>query len=487
MRPYSSISLDMKIKKRKKKPISEKTSPSPLHKSNINIELLNSMRLLKKNIKQSHIALTKKSGFIDSLNNTNSLKLLTPKNKYQIENEKKKPEKNDSKTLYTSIIAKIENIMVNYKEDINKLCNILIKIESYINSIAIINETGRKNEAKKDDNNRFLTLKGQNFKDNLESIDEIQNNKMLSPINDSNANKINLSNNNLFESDHYEFENHIYKRKINKLMLKINEMENKFKIEQLSYLFYIGEYQKKVAELEKKLNINSIGKMPRANLKKLLCYPNYIKFDINDDINPKSIPMYNQKNKRCHCSINNLRKNKQNSLSKSKSDTLFISFDNDLTKIKDNKDHLNSCIDSSCDIKNIINNNNEEEKEREKEKEVTFNDISNIKIDSQLLSLDKIFGKNKNFFLSHPKLNYIKSLKDGNKITSWKLENQINSLPKEISKLTSLPTKKKNPLVFPSFLGETLLNLEKLRTNKNFRSIENKFEEECRMKTKNEF
>ena len=67
------------------------------------------------------------------------------------------------------------------------------------------------------------------------------------------------------------------------------------------------------------------------------------------------------------------------------------------------------------------------------------------------------------------------------------MENQINSLPKEISKLKSLPTKKKNPLVFPSFLGETLLNLEKLRTNKNFRSIENKFEEECRMKTKNEF
>jgi hypothetical protein len=317
-----------------------------------------------------------------------------------------------------------------------------------------------------------VSLKGPICKDNLENIDDNKNNKMLSPINDSSNNKYSL------EINHSEHEIPIYKRKINKLLLKINEMENNFKIEKLSYLFYIEEYQKKVAELEKKLNINSIGQMPKIELKKLLCYPHYVKFDINDEVNPKSIPIYKQRNKRYHCSTHNIHRNKKSSLSKSDN-----SFDNELTKIKDNKDNMNTDLDSSNEIKNNINNN-----EEEKEKEGIFNDLCNIKIDSQLLTIDKIFGKNKNFFLSHPKLKYINSLKDGNILASWKLENQINSLPKEISKLKCLSNSKKNSnVVFPSFIGEVMLNLEKLRTNKNFRSIENKFQETFRLKIRNDF
>ncbi len=75
-------------------------------------------------------------------------------------------------------------------------------------------------------------------------------------------------------------------------------MENKFKVEKLNYLFYIGEYQKKVAELEKKLNLNSIDNMPKTEIKKLICYPHYVKFDVSEDINPKSIPMFNLRKKK---------------------------------------------------------------------------------------------------------------------------------------------------------------------------------------------
>ena len=39
-------------------------------------------------------------------------------------------------------------------------------------------------------------------------------------------------------------------------------------------------------------------------------------------------------------------------------------------------------------------------------------------------------------------------------------------------------------IVFPSSFNETMANLEKLRTNKNFRSIENKFEEILKIKHK---
>jgi hypothetical protein len=39
-------------------------------------------------------------------------------------------------------------------------------------------------------------------------------------------------------------------------------------------------------------------------------------------------------------------------------------------------------------------------------------------------------------------------------------------------------------IVFPSSFNETMVNLEKLRTNKNFKSIENKFEENLKLNKK---
>ena len=137
--------------------------------------------------------------------------------------------------------------------------------------------------------------------------------------------------------------------------------------------------------------------------------------------------------------------------------------------------------DVDVDKENLFNN-----------KKINFDEnknkieIGKINFDLEIPYSDTILGKSKNYFLSHPKLNYIKSLNEGSKIASWKLENQINSLPKELSKLKMLSKTQKNAVVvFPSFLKETIVNLEKLRTSKNFRSIENKFEENFRIKLKN--
>ena len=99
--------------------------------------------------------------------------------------------------------------------------------------------------------------------------------------------------------------------------------------------------------------------------------------------------------------------------------------------------------------------------------------------------MNKYRIKNKNYFISHPKLDYIKEITTGNKITNWKLGNQISSLPKQLSKLKTVSKSQKNAIVvFPSFLNETLLNIEKLKTNKNFRSIEHKFEDTYKIKLK---
>ena len=442
MRPISSIVKKMNYRKRKINTISENFSPlSTAYKSSVNINNQNSLKNSKQQNK-SLFKLKKKLSFIDSVNSLNyssNPNTLTPKYKIKMKN-KGTPEILDNKTIYSSIISKIEKIMIQYKKDINKLFYILSNIENFINKIIQGEYSNIKSNIIKKNFKKSLTY-------NLENIEENKNNIIFSPVNNK---KINLSNNNLLEGEQQESEIGIYKRKINKLLTKINEIENKFKIEKLKYLFCIGEYQKRLNDIEKKINMDSIDKMPKDDLKKFLCYPHYVKFDINEDINPKSIPMSclrYMKNKKCQSSTYDNRKNKNNL---SKTDNEFNCYEYDLN----NNINLNS-FDLLVDTKNDNNNDNiEEEKMSDIEKDINIGqikcggDLRKIKFDSKIQVLDKIFGNDKNFFLSHPKLNYIKSLNEGNKMLNWKVENQINSLPQQLSKLKTLSRSKKKLLLY---------------------------------------
>ena len=462
---------------------------STTYKSRSHINLQKSQRFSKQYQNKSQIQLNYKSSGFDSMRNSNHFfkyKLISPRNKIKLKNKSISldiPKFLDNNSIYDSIISKIDKLMENYKKDILKLYYFLSNIENFINAITQEDELAMKfYQSNFFDKSLSSKGKGPVIKYNLESIDESKENKLISPINN---NKINISSNNLLEGEQSESEVVIYKKKLNKLIIKINEMENKFKIEKLKYLFCIGEYQKKLDKLEKKLNLDSIEKMPKNELKKILCYPHYVKFDVKEDLNPKSVPIYNKRKNKCHSSMHDNRRNKIISLSKSDSGINIIK-DNNM-----NAFNLINEIKDNDDNKKIDLNDIEEEKIFEKEK-INIDEVKNIielgkiNFDSKNLGVDTFLGKNKNYFLSHPKLNYIKSLNDGSKIAAWKLENQINSLPKQLSKLKMLSKSHKNAIVvFPSFLNETIVNLEKLRTNKNFRSIENKFEENFKIKLKN--
>ena len=462
------------------------SSPSTTYKSSSSKNLLSTMRIAKNYQNKSQIQLKfQKNGFepIKNISQSCRHKLLTPQD---INNSIKNQEYTkimDINLIYKSILSKIEKIIQNYNQDITKLNYILLNIDNFIDTI------NQEYSLKKKITMPFLyksftTKSEKQIKYDLESMGETKNNKILSPI------KNNISNNNLLESAQTESDSYIYKRKVNKLLVKISEIERKFKIEKLKYLFCIGEYQKKIVQLEKKLNMNSIGKMPKTELKKFLCYPHYVKFDVEEEVNPKSIPMYLLRSK------SSIHDNRKNTLSKSNS---VVNINEDyLKKLKENNNISFEFIEEgennneNIDNDKIDLNNIEEENYFDKEKDINFDEVKNIielgklKFSSSAKKMDKFFGKNKTFFLSHPKLNYIKSLNDGNKMATWKLENQINSLPKQLSKLRHLSKSQKNAIVvFPSFLNETIVNLEKLRTNKNFRSIENKFEETFKIKIKN--
>ena len=146
-----------------------------------------------------------------------------------------------------------------------------------------------------------------------------------------------------------------------------------------------------------------------------------------------------------------------------------------------NKKEDNNKNDSENDAKE-----KEEENHKSSEKRKEVNEVieSGQKyFEDNIRSNSNLFKNSKNYFLTHPKLNYIKNINSRNNIVRFKFGHQVSSLPKQIGKLTTISNTQKNTfVVFPSFLNETLLNIEKLKTNKNFRSIDNKFEDAHKMK-----
>jgi len=373
----------------------------------------------------------------------------------------------DCESLFISISSKIESIIYAYKENRIKLCNILRKIENYIYQIIKeknlnININRRTSKIALENNVKVLKEKLKKY-----------NNKII--FDESNKKD--------------ELKNFILKRKINKLYKKINEMETEFKNEELKYFFCIGDYQKRIDELEQKINLIEIERMPKKELRKFICYPHYLKFDLNEDYNAKSIPMFNIRKKKCisskpsHRCDNDVKKT-------SISNSLFEynSFENNLSKINNHK--INDCNFESLEEKNILSHSYDNETEDMNLKEKNINEIINtIKLgknnfDTKQNVIYQFLGKKKNYFVSHPKLNYIKIGKYGNRLISLKFENQINTFSKQMSNLKVSKSQKSSMFSFPSSFKETMVNLEKLRTRKNFRNIENTFEESWKMKSK---
>ena len=191
---------------------------------------------------------------------------------------------------------------------------------------------------------------------------------------------------------------------------KITEIENKFIVEKLSYLFCIGENQKQIAELERIIKVQTLDKMPKSELNKVICFPQYSKFDVNDDINPKSVPMFlTAINKRTQTPKSLKRNESQISKDNSIFNKLFQ------TEIKKIRLRFSSSFDNS-NKKGDINKNNavnydekgENQKVFDKEKEIKkVIELGQKYFNENIHSSSNIVKNSKNYFLAHPKLNYL--------------------------------------------------------------------------------
>ena len=332
------------------------------------------------------------------------------------------------KFTYNFIINKLDSLM----EELNNnnydfVYSSLIKIKNFINKII----SGRINSVKKIKSN--INILEINENKDFEKYDSSNNHrhsfhKKFDIFNEKEK-EINSFNNKIsvMNQTSSRFTKINNNSKIVKILKRKNSyIEDQFKVEKMKMLLCIGEQHKKIKELEKELNKKSIDSMPQDELKKYRCFPYYKKFDLLDN--------YTQQSK---------IKNKNKGKSFNHGNLLF-----------DQKYNLNKSEKESDLVKSMI-------------------DCGEKIFNKRELEGNKVLDKDKSYFISHPKLKYIKG--DLN-MKTWKINDALDSLPQDIlkHKFTS-KSQKNNLIVFPSSLNQIIVNLEKLRIHNNFQHIEDEF------------
>lgn len=282
---------------------------------------------------------------------------------------------------------------------------------------------------------------------------------------------------------------------------KYMEQKAKNKKEELNYLLCIGEQEKEINSLKKEISKNVKENLPIEISKSLRCFPNFHQYDFKEDINPKSIPLFQQFQKEkkidkyLRKDIIKSPKNDLSNSSKRKTNIFNNNSSNDRTKLlltnpdfkrvkKNNKENFFKSRDNKVVSLNKINiynmsliNDNNVNKERNEfykvgsnQKVKILNTESNIikkkeenqrKINAYFKDYfpKTIIDNKKEFFLAHPTLSIAGVVKNK--------ELKYIGLPKKIIRLKFHKNVEKNILVtFPSSLNETLVNLEKLRKRK---------------------
>ena len=346
---------------------------------------------------------------------------------------------------YNIIISLLDRII---KKDDSY--NILIKIKKFI--YKLINETREKKNLINSsmcldffhpNDIKYSTSKNSNSKiqfNNEKNRDNEKNNNLynLHDIKDKNEN------NNSFNIN----------RQVKKLYNKINKIEEKSNIEQLKFLFFIVEQEKKIAELEKNFEIKEIPLDERIieKMRELKCLPNFF----NEGLNLKKEKLEENNNKTIK-SRNKLELKKKFSLDKEIEPIL-----------KRNKSAIMNKRDNK--MKNGKVYFSERKIDYQKNKNIVGNDNYNknvVKINKIEINFSKPinhFFNQKNFFLTHPRLNYIKNSIEKNHFLKLKTKEQLSGDTNLLSNM-NLASKSHKIMVndFSSFINNSMVNFEKIK------------------------
>ena len=283
---------------------------------------------------------------------------------------------------------------------------------------------------------------------------------------------------------------------INLFKRKYSEQKAKNKKEEYKYLLCIEEQEKKIKSLENELKKKQNENLPEEKIKLMRCFPHFHQYDFKEDINPKTIPMFQQFKQDRPMQKENLYTPRYLSQFMKPKKTLFnnnSSYDR-RKLILTNSDFFQKNLSiigkkiESTNKKNIKKNNIElnNDNDNEIKKNIAEKRPLNIRKhfynpnhNSIIIRNEKgsqyineflkdyhpktILDNKKEFFISHPTLNIAGIIKNK--------ESKYVGLPKKIIRLKVHKHLEKNmQITFPSSLNETLVNIEKLRKCKNINS-----------------
>ena len=423
----------------------------------------------------------------------------------------------NSSLLLENIILILEKLVMTFKDE-EKLLSTMLK-EIYITINLIIKEyildLKRKFDLNNNDINKFQNIKEENISDDIMDNNNDENDKnndldinsklaylfkikslnrtifLLKEELDSLRKIFNNSDNELNQNKNKN--NNFYKF----ILKKLKDLKIKSKFDEFKYLLYIQNQKKKIIDLEKELKIKQNENLPKEILKSIRCFPNFIQYNFKEDINPKSIPLFQMMNKKnnklkpnkINNSVSYRNKNINNeinnsSIEKKRNNTKELSMNNKLKAYIKGIDKKKNQVLNIKNIKNnttIIRNRNygnglsfdhSSDSDNIKTKFLTLNSGENYLtensaekhiLDNNILKEVKEFNpktiidNKKKFFIAHPTLSIAGIAKEK--------EQAFSGLPKNLLKLNS-GNFNGNKIIFPSSLNETMVNLEKLRSNR---------------------
>ena len=442
------------------------------------------------------------------------------------EEENENDYQENSNILLENIINILERLSTNFNHNKKLLFKLLKEISTAINLLIneFIDESNKKFDLNNDEeniNNFFLTenfyeknKEEQNkpYKLNTNSkvvfllkID-ILNRKIISLNEEIKRLKIllfnsNIKMNNVKANNYYKF-----------FMKKFKEIKDRKKCYDFKYLIFIENQKNKIMELEEKLKIKKNQNLPKETLKAIRCFPNFVQYDFKEDINPKTIPLsqFFKKNKEREKELEIIKKTPKNGIINSSSvinksknqlqiqslpNTINSTYSQDRKRYKTKEITINDKIKTdgkncnTINIKDIKNNfklfsinnryfsNNHinfnktykiQDSDSGKSKYKTLNNEKKTKkkgkAENDLIKEIKefnpktIINNKKEFFIAHPTLDIAGIAKGKEQI--------YIGLPKKLLRLNKGGNFKSTMMVFPSSLNETMVNLEKLRSNK---------------------
>ncbi len=403
-------------------------------------------------------------------------------------------------SIYGQIFITIQDFIQKNKENNSLIFLALYKIYSNIHSIFSsltqneqnCNENTNENiNAKSSDNLKYNNLLDNNSKLLYElKIEEL--NKKIKQLNQDSKitvfHEVDKSNGKLTKKDGIN----------NYLKKKILELEDKIKINEYNYLLYIQELQKKLSYLENNLRMKEILKEYNES-KDIRCFPNLTQFNLEENINPKSIPLtksilkdINSSKKKNNLSrlkelfcdslvlTNSISRNNKKIINSKQNHFKTADDDNNMFKkinVKNNENEIGNEFKNipkildydisrfkSCDFLKQKNTNDEDEEignnfpissriKKISEKPIDeYDEDKNLKI-LKNFNIKNIINKEKKYFISHPNLT----------IAGINKKNKYNKgLPNKLFSFKFSKNFEKDAFfIFPSIFSETLINLKK--------------------------